>query len=595
MPSLLVHLLLTVLLVWTGPVWANTTPTDDAMVLNGNTPSFQIASPVSTWIDSGSKTTITDVANAPGNFKSTPALARQPIAIFDTLWIKLRVTRAPGAPTAWTLNIPLPFLDSATLYHVDGHGHWNIQSAGDTLAQSQWHARGLYPDFEFELPSETPQDLYLQVRNFQNVSVPIRIATAPARESERLREMIGQGLMLGALLSMVLLSVIRYLEHRNPIDGWAAGYGIMITLTIAQIGGVLNAFFWTPVPEFGNYASSVMPVVAVGCALLFIHTLSSLSSHHPYNAFLSSIGWASVASVLSYAVLDRFVAEWICNVVLLMALSTGTVIILLSWRGGSLIGRWLIVAMMPQFLGVMYLLAEALGLLPPFWEMRHITSVSVALSVPALVYVLSQITHDRKELVVRARHLPTQDALTGLLIPEVFQTHLDQAVQRAIDSREPVGLVVVRVINHDYIRTTYGDATGEHCLLRAVIKLQRVLRDADPAGRVGSADFALLLNGMTNRQALTERMVTLIASGLIPLPNLVPEVTLQFQATCLLLQENPVPADRVISDLQNLLSEMSPRTRRPIRFLEALPTEANALDAVEPAPATQPTPPPAQA
>lgn len=595
MPSVLVHLLLTVLLVWAAPGWANSALPNDAIVLDNNTPSFQISSPLSTWIDSGSKATIADVVNAPGNFKATPALERQPIAIFDTLWIRLRVVRAPGTAKAWTLNIPLPFLDSATLYQVDNQGHWSMQSAGDTLAQAQWHTRGLYPDFDITLPGDAPQDLYLQVRNFQNLSIPVRLATASARETERLREMIGQGLMLGALLSMALLSVIRYLEHRNPIDGWASGYSVMITLTIAQVGGVLNAFFWTPVPEFGNYASSVMPVVAVGCALLFIHTLSSLSNHHPYNAFLSTIGWASVASVLSYAVLDRFVAEWICNVVLLIALNIGTVLTLLSWRGGSLIGRWLIVAMLPQFLGVMYMFAEALGLVPPFWEMRYITSVSVALSVPALVYALSQITHDRKELVVRARHLPTQDALTGLLIPEVFQTHLEQAVQRAIDSRDPVGLVVVRVINHEYIRTTYGDATGEHCLLRAVIKLQRVLRDADPAGRVGTADFALLLNGMTNRQALTERMVTLIASGLIPLPNLVPEVTLQFQATCVLLQENPVPADRVISDLQNLLAEMSPRTRRPIRFLEALPTEANALEAAGPAPATQPTPPPAHA
>lgn len=595
MPSVLVHLLLTVLLVWTTPSWANGPATDGALVLDNKTASFQITGPISTWIDNSSKATIADVVSAPGNFKTTPALARQPIAIFDTLWIKLRVVRAPGAPSTWTLNIPLPFLDSATLYQTDGQGHWRMQTAGDTQAQSQWHTRGLYPDFDFTLPDETPRDLYVQVRNFQNQSIPLRLATASARESERLREMIGQGLMLGALLSMALLSFIRYLEHRNPIDGWAAGYGVMITLTIAQIGGVLNAFFWTPVPEFGNYASSVMPVVAVGCALLFINSLSSLSAHHPYTAFLSSIGWACVASVLSYAVLDRFIAEWICNVVLLTAMSLGTVITLLNWRGGSLIGRWLIAAMIPQFLGVMYLLAEALGLLPPFWEMRHITSVSVALSVPALIYALSQITHDRKELVVRARHLPTQDALTGLLIPEVFQTHLEQAVQRAIDSREPIGLVVVRVINHDYIRTTYGDATGEHCLLRAVIKLQRVLRDADPAGRVGSADFALLLNGMTNRQALTERMVTLIASGLIPLPNLVPEVTLQFQATCLLLQENPVPADRVISDLQNLLAEMSPRTRRPIRFLEALPTEANALDAAELAAGSAPTLPPAQA
>jgi len=197
--------------------------------------------------------------------------------------------------------------------------------------------------------------------------------------------------------------------------------------------------------------------------------------------------------------------------------------------------------------------------------------------VPVLLYALSQLTHDRKELVVRANHLPTQDALTGLLTPEVFQTHLETAVQRAIDHREPLALVMVRVTNHEHIRQAYSDTTAEQCLLRAVVKIQRILRDVDPAGRVGTAEFALLMEGVATRQALTERMVKLIGSGLIPLPGLVPEVTLHFHAVCVMLHDNPVPPARVLDDLRDLLAGMSPHTRRPIRFLEALPTEASQM------------------
>jgi diguanylate cyclase (GGDEF)-like protein len=213
-----------------------------------------------------------------------------------------------------------------------------------------------------------------------------------------------------------------------------------------------------------------------------------------------------------------------------------------------------------------------------FWQMRYVTSLCVALTVPILLYALSQLTHDRKELVVRANHLPTQDALTGLLTPEVFQTHLEGAVQRAIDHREPLALVMVQVTNHEHIRQAYSDTTAEQCLLRAVVKVQRILRDVDPAGRVGTAQFGLLMEGVTTRQALTERMVKLIGSGLIPLPGLVPEVTLHFQAACVLLHENPVPPERVLGDLRDLLAGMSPNTRRPIRFLEAPPTQASHLE-----------------
>ncbi len=58
-----------------------------------------------------------------------------------------------------------------------------------------------------------------------------------------------------------------------------------------------------------------------------------------------------------------------------------------------------------------------------------------------------------------------------------------------------------------------------------------------------------------------------------------PEVTLHFQAACVLLHENPVPPERVLDDLRELLADMSPNTRRPIRFLEAAPTQASAMEA----------------
>ena len=146
------------------------------------------------------------------------------------------------------------------------------------------------------------------------------------------------------------------------------------------------------------------------------------------------------------------------------------------------------------------------------------------------------------------------------------------AYKRVISDGEPVAVVLISVINHDHIRQAFGDTTAEQCLLRAVIKLQRVLRDVDPAGRVDTHRFALLLEGVADKDALNQRMVQLIASGLIPIPGLEPEVNLQFQAACVLLHHNPVTPERVFDELGSLLQDMSPRTRRPIRFLEAPPT-----------------------
>jgi GGDEF domain-containing protein len=580
MPSLFARLFLIVCCLFSVVGQAAESRSDNVLLLDDNTPSLQIDTGIESWIDEGSHATIQQVAGGQAHFVPAPALTRNALNRYDALWIKLRVRRAPGSKVHWTLNLPLPFVDQVMFFSADATGTWHVQQGGDTLAQSDWHRPGLYPDFDFDLNDSAPQDLYLQVRNFKEIAVPIRLSSARVRVTQRQQEFIGLGLMFGALLSLSVLSMLRFLEHRKAIDGWAALFALLVAATLAQISGVLNALVWAYVPELGNSASNVMPVIAVGSTLLFIRNVFVLHVHfHRYDRFLSSVGWGTIASVLLFAVVDRFIADRVCAVIMLFATLIGMGATVLSWLQGSSVGRWMMIALLPQFFALTYMLCETMGVVPLLWQMRFLTSACVAFSIPILMYALTQLTHDRKELVVRANHLPTQDALTGLLTPEVFQTHLEDAVQRAIDHREPLALVVVSVTNHEHIRQAYSDTTAEQCLLRAVVKIQRILRDVDPAGRVGTAQFGLLMEGVTTRKALTERMVKLVGSGLIPLPGLVPEVTLHFQAACVLLHENPVPPDRVLNDLRDLLSEISPNTRRPIRFLEAVPTQAAAWEA----------------
>jgi hypothetical protein len=137
--------------------------------------------------------------------------------------------------------------------------------------------------------------------------------------------------------------------------------------------------------------------------------------------------------------------------------------------------------------------------------------------------------------------------------------------------------LVVKVVNYEHIRKGLGDPVAENSLLRAVVKVHRILRDVDPAGRVGAGEFGLILDGVQTRQALTERMVQLIGSGLIPLPGLHPPITLQFHAACVLLHENPIPPQEALPALLALLDGMSNHTRRPIRFLEAAQTMPAAI------------------
>jgi two-component system, sensor histidine kinase LadS len=584
MPYLLSRLLLAALIGFSllgSGAWAAPPPPADAIVLDDSTKPFSVLQELPMWLDSGTQASIDTVAQTPLVFSPTSPQTLHALGTDSSLWIRLRLLRPVGSTEPWLLNIPTPYLDSVTLYQRRLDNRWLTRAAGDNLAQAQWHRQGLYPEFDLDLPAGVPQDIYLQVRNFKPLSFPLRFATVRARETQRLIENCALGLVLGMLLTMVTLSTIRYHEHGNRFDIQAAGYSLLVMMTLAQVNGLLNAVVWNDWPAWADYASSVFPLLAVGSGLLFVRRLFGLVTQHPrFDKVLWGAGWLTLATMAAYVPLDRLLASQLGLLALLLGTATGLVATLLSWRDGSTLGAWLLGAYVPQLLCVLWLVAESMGWVPARWEMRYLLSFAVALAVPTLVYALSRATHDRKEVAVRAEHLPTQDALTGLLTAQAFQSHIEDAYERAVTHREPVALVLVSVTNLDRIRTTMGDTTAEQCMLRAVIKLHRVLRDVDTAARVDTARFALVLEGASSRQALTERLVKLVASGLVPLQGLEPEVTLQFQAACVLLQENPLPADQALGDLSEVLAHISPRTRRPIRFLEPVPTQAAPLESV---------------
>lgn len=537
--------------------------------------SIQVPGSTLQWLENGRTATPQDTQSAP--FLATAADQIAGLNSHNTLWIKLRLQRPAGDATRWVLHIPQPALDHVRLYE-HRNGSWHMQSAGDTLPHSQWTTRWLHPEFELAPAAGPTQDILLQIRNFKPLPLPLHFSPAQALQSQRLAESLGLGLVYGLVLTLAALSLLRYAEFKNVSDLGAALYSGMIGLALSQFNGVLNALLWPHTPVWADYASSVLPVVAMGFALLLGRHLYALNIHYPRcDQALRAMGWIALASVFTCVVVDRPTADLIAGTVLFTGTALGLVATWLNWRSGSPLGAWLMWTYTPQFAMVLWMTLETGGYLPGFWPLRYLLTVAVAASVPALVYALGRATHDRKELAARAEQLPTQDALTGLLTPVAFQTHLEDAYQRAVSGREPVALILVSVVNHEHIRHHMGDPVAEQCLLRAVIKLHRILRDVDPAARVGTARFAMLMEGVGSRQALTERLVKLVASGLIPLQGLQPEVTLQFQAACVLLQENPIAPATALDDLSEVLAGISPRTRRPIRFLEPVPTQLASL------------------
>ena len=64
-------------------------------------------------------------------------------------------------------------------------------------------------------------------------------------------------------------------------------------------------------------------------------------------------------------------------------------------------------------------------------------------------------------------------------------------------------MVYVELVNYGYIKRSHGIAVAEQSLLRCVIKLRRIMRDVDTAGRVDEACFGLIMEGVSSREMIT--------------------------------------------------------------------------------------------
>lgn len=558
--------------------------TPGVLQLDSRVHAWAAESAMQTWLDPMGAAGIAELTAVPP--KKTIARFTQaepkfffPLREGNALWVRLRLQTKISAPVDWMLTLPLPYLDQVTLYQTDDNGGWQQQVAGDNVALERWPQPGLHPQFALHLSPGTVHDIYLQIRNRLPVNVPLRIATHGAYQQQTEIEHLGIGLILGSLLMLSGWCGIQFVAHRNAADGWYTLYSLLIVLVIANATGLAAQFLWPDAPIWTDLAHDVMPLLAIGTTLLFLRHLCALSFRYPrFHRTCSVFAWLAMAVAPLHLVLDRADAHLAFNLILAATPLLGLSSILLAWGRANPTAPWLLLAFLPQGLALVGLLLESLGILPSSWGMRYALIGAVALAVPLLLHALNMRSRERKEVEVRAEQSPMQDALTGLLAPAEFAQQLREVSVRALEDKEPAAIVLVNIVNFDRIRQVYGDAVAEKCLLRAVVKLHRILRDVDPAGRVGPAQFGLIIEGISSRQDLSERMVKLIASGLIPLPGLKPEVTLQFHVAAVLLNERvPDPAS-VLEELGQLLAGQSPRSRRPIRFLEPESTAPAPLD-----------------
>jgi diguanylate cyclase len=102
---------------------------------------------------------------------------------------------------------------------------------------------------------------------------------------------------------------------------------------------------------------------------------------------------------------------------------------------------------------------------------------------------------------IRAESLT--DPLTGLGNRKYFDRSIERAVQIALDSGEPLSLLMFDIDHFKSFNDSYGHLTGDQVLRLVGLSLKQTIKGQDITARYGGEEFAVVLPNTGLRQALT--------------------------------------------------------------------------------------------
>lgn len=158
-------------------------------------------------------------------------------------------------------------------------------------------------------------------------------------------------------------------------------------------------------------------------------------------------------------------------------------------------------AVLTLLYGIWTLVVISAGYFPtPLHDENALVSLRLGVSLVAIAPImLACVTQSRNDLLVKLRHLAMHDPLTGVSNRKSFR---DDARKQLADATQPCALLMFDLDHFKAVNDTYGHAAGDEVLIAFVGRIRGCLRAGDLFGRLGGEEFAVMVVGCSEGQAL---------------------------------------------------------------------------------------------
>lgn len=554
---------------------AQTSASVSAPVLQAATDSqsIQLAPALAAYLDTTGKLTADQIAQ-PG----TPFLPLDPnkaqLIGDGALWLRFDATIRDDVAAHWRLILPLPTVDSATLYYRHAAGQWVKQQGGDSVPISQWAQAGRYPVFSLAQGTDQAVRYYLQIAHTR---VPFSAWPRMVRDTELIVSRQNEHTLLGMYFALVGLMVLLALVYATAYRDWGFGtyaiYAAMVGASLSAVTGMMALYWWPESPQLNNGAAMLAHSCMAGAGQWFVRTVTAP------RRFSRTLDWTMLTLSIAMpligllnALVQQPASFAIYNVALGACLLVVLAAVAVAMFEGDRNARWLAVGFLPIVLTSIAPLLRNLGVINTDFSTEYGRMLGSVIELPILFYGLTRRVAQRRDPAARATGLRSTDPLTGLYSSGKLTRKLKQVLYTSVRYHQPFALLVVDLTNLPALQKKYNREIADRALVMAAARIRSLARSDDTVARVGDAQFALLIEGPVSADDANDVATKILSAGLRATNELPEREPLQFRIALGYRGDferlNLVPADTLLAQLMAALKEMNDGSRKAIRVLK---------------------------
>ena len=182
---------------------------------------------------------------------------------------------------------------------------------------------------------------------------------------------------------------------------------------------------------------------------------------------------------------------------------------------------------------------------------------------------VGESTQQLLDLNAQFRHQALHDFLTGLPNRAAFADQLQQALDQLRQARRPFAVLLFDIDRFKAINDGLGHSGGDQVLVELSRRAQLVTRPTDHLARLGGDEFGMLLQGVSEMQAVSAVVSRLESAVQVPFVLDHQELFLNISTGVLLVSDGDQGAEELMSDVDMALYQAKRGGRAGARVFEA--------------------------